>query len=165
MLSRASSLVFLSHCLKAYDPNPVWTADPKRTVYRDIAWRSRAVGGLGSVGEKAASVISNFVLVDMFASYCTDARTRRGRSRLRSVNCSGFIVSSNTGRAKGTERKAVGDRCSPTAEEATADGRDVRLFGRPRGSGRDPLAPDRMVIVSDMRSSRYQYANGRRPLG
>jgi multiple sugar transport system substrate-binding protein len=38
---------FLSHCLKAYDQNPVWTADPKRTVFRDVAWRSRTAGGLG----------------------------------------------------------------------------------------------------------------------
>jgi multiple sugar transport system substrate-binding protein len=69
---------FLSHCLKAYDQNPVWTADPKRKVFRDIAWRSRTVGGLGSVGEKAASVISNFVLVDMFASYCTGREDAKG---------------------------------------------------------------------------------------
>jgi multiple sugar transport system substrate-binding protein len=28
---------YASHCLNAYDSNPVWTQDPKRTVYRDAA--------------------------------------------------------------------------------------------------------------------------------
>ncbi len=62
---------YLTPGLAAYDANPVWTSDPKRTPYRDVAKRSLTVGGLGSVGEKAASAVSDFVLVDMFASYCT----------------------------------------------------------------------------------------------
>jgi multiple sugar transport system substrate-binding protein len=70
---------YLSPCLKKFTENPFWTSDPKRTPYRDCAARSRTVGGLGSVGEKAASAVSDFVLVDMFASYCT------GRDDVRSV--------------------------------------------------------------------------------
>jgi multiple sugar transport system substrate-binding protein len=62
---------YLSHCLNAYDANPVWTADPKRTPYRDVAKRSLTAGGLGSVGEKAAAAIADFIIVDMFASYVT----------------------------------------------------------------------------------------------
>ncbi len=62
---------FLSPALAAYDANPVWASDPKRTPYRDLAKRSLTIGGLGSVGEKAASAFADFVLVDMFASYCT----------------------------------------------------------------------------------------------
>jgi multiple sugar transport system substrate-binding protein len=50
---------FLTHCLNAYDANPVWTSDPKRMVFRDIAKRSLTVGGLGSVGEKAAYLSLN----------------------------------------------------------------------------------------------------------
>jgi multiple sugar transport system substrate-binding protein len=73
---------FLSHCLKAYDHNPVWTADPKRTLFRDVAWRSRTAGGLGSVGQKAASAISDFVLVDMFASYCTGREDAKGAIKI-----------------------------------------------------------------------------------
>jgi multiple sugar transport system substrate-binding protein len=61
----------VSHTLNAYDNNPVWTEDPKNTPFRDAAKRSLTVGGLGSVGEKAASALSDFVLVDMFANYCT----------------------------------------------------------------------------------------------
>jgi multiple sugar transport system substrate-binding protein len=73
---------FLSHCLKAYDHNPVWTADTKRTLFSDAAWRSRTAGGLGSVGEKAASAISDFVLVDMFASYCTGRENTKGAIKI-----------------------------------------------------------------------------------
>jgi multiple sugar transport system substrate-binding protein len=62
---------YLSHCLNVYDANPVWTADPKRTPYRDVAKRSLTAGGLGSVGEKAAAAIADFIVVDMFASYAT----------------------------------------------------------------------------------------------
>ena len=47
---------YLTHCLNAYDANPVWTEDPKRTVYRDVAKRSLTAGGEGSVGEKAAAI-------------------------------------------------------------------------------------------------------------
>ena len=58
------------------------TADPKRTVYRDVAKRSRTAGGLGSVGEKAASAISDFVLLDMFAGYCTGREDAKGSIRI-----------------------------------------------------------------------------------
>jgi multiple sugar transport system substrate-binding protein len=43
--------------------------------------RSRTVGGLGSVGEKAASAVSDFVLVDMFASCCTGSADIKGAIR------------------------------------------------------------------------------------
>ena len=66
----------------AYDANPVWTSDPKRTVYRDVAKRSLTAGGLGSVGEKAASAISDFVLLDMFASYCTGREDAKSSIRI-----------------------------------------------------------------------------------
>jgi multiple sugar transport system substrate-binding protein len=73
---------YLTHCLNAYDNNPVWTADPKRAVFRDAAKRSLTAGGLGSVGEKAASAISDFVLLDMFASYCTGREDTKGAIRI-----------------------------------------------------------------------------------
>ena len=62
---------YLTPGLAAYEKNPVWTSDPKLTLFRDVAKRSMTVGGVGSVGEKAASAISDFVLLDMFANYCT----------------------------------------------------------------------------------------------
>ena len=73
---------YLTPCLAAYDANPVWTSDPKRTPYRDVAKRSLTVGGLGSVGEKAASAVADFVLVDMFASYCTGREDAKGAIKI-----------------------------------------------------------------------------------
>jgi multiple sugar transport system substrate-binding protein len=60
-----------SHTLNAYETNPVWTEDPKNAPFRDAAKRSLTVGGLGAAGEKAANAFFDFVLVDMFANYCT----------------------------------------------------------------------------------------------
>ncbi len=69
---------YLTHCLNAYDKNPVWTADPKNTPYRDVAKRSLTAGGLGSVGEKAATAIADFIVVDMFANYATGREDAKG---------------------------------------------------------------------------------------
>jgi len=69
---------YLTHCLNAYDNNPVWTADPKTTPFRDVAKRTLTAGGLGSVGEKAATAIADFVIIDMFANYCTGREDVKG---------------------------------------------------------------------------------------
>jgi multiple sugar transport system substrate-binding protein len=60
----------------------VWTADPKRTVFRDVAKRTLTAGGLGSVGEKAASAIADFVLLDMFAAYATGREDAKGAIKI-----------------------------------------------------------------------------------
>jgi multiple sugar transport system substrate-binding protein len=69
---------YLTHCLNAYDANSVWTADPKRAPFRDAAKRTLTAGGLGSVGEKAATAIADFVVLDMFANYCTGREDVKG---------------------------------------------------------------------------------------
>jgi multiple sugar transport system substrate-binding protein len=69
---------YLTHCLNEYDKNPIWTADPKNTPYRDVAKRSLTAGGLGSVGEKAATAIADFVVLDMFANFCTGREDAKG---------------------------------------------------------------------------------------
>jgi multiple sugar transport system substrate-binding protein len=76
------SVGYLTHCLNAYDSNPVWTEDPKRTVYRDVAKRTLTAGGLGSVGEKAAAAIADFVIVDMFASVATGREDAKGAIKI-----------------------------------------------------------------------------------
>jgi multiple sugar transport system substrate-binding protein len=65
------SVGYLTHSLNAYDSNPVWTADPKNTIFREAAKRTLTVGGQGSVGEKAAAALADFIVVDMFANVCT----------------------------------------------------------------------------------------------
>jgi multiple sugar transport system substrate-binding protein len=70
-----SAVAYITHPLNAYDANPVWTSDPKLSVARDAAKRTLTAGGLGSVGEKAASALADFVVLDMVASVCTDRAT------------------------------------------------------------------------------------------
>lgn len=67
-----SAVGYLTHPLNAYDANPVWTGDKKLSLVRDVAKRTLTAGGLGSVGEKAASALADFVMLDMVASVCTD---------------------------------------------------------------------------------------------
>jgi len=66
-----AAVAYITHPLNAYDANPVWTSDPKLTIVRDCAKRTLTAGGLGSVGEKAASALADFVILDMFATVCT----------------------------------------------------------------------------------------------
>lgn len=66
-----ASVAYITHPLNAYDANPVWTSDPKLGIARDCAKRTLTAGGLGSVGEKAASALADFVVLDMFATVCT----------------------------------------------------------------------------------------------
>ena len=66
------SVAYLTHPLNAYDANPVWSTDPKLSMLRDAAKRTLTAGGLGSVGEKAAAALADFVMLDMVASVCTD---------------------------------------------------------------------------------------------
>ncbi len=69
------AVAYITHPLNAYDANPVWTSDPKLTVARDVAKRTLTAGGLGSVGERAASALADFLVLDMFASVCTGRTT------------------------------------------------------------------------------------------
>lgn len=65
------SQAYMTHTLNAYDDHPVWTADPKRKPFRDAATRTLTAGYPGSIGEKAASAIADFIVLDMFATYAT----------------------------------------------------------------------------------------------
>jgi multiple sugar transport system substrate-binding protein len=64
-------VAYLTHSLNAYDDNPVWKTDPKLSLVRDVAKRTLTAGGQGSVGEKAAAALADFVVLDMVASVCT----------------------------------------------------------------------------------------------
>jgi multiple sugar transport system substrate-binding protein len=65
------SVGYLTHPLNAYDENSVWKTDPKLSICRDVAKRTLTAGGLGSVGERAASALADFIVLDMVASVCT----------------------------------------------------------------------------------------------
>ncbi|HET9903801.1 MAG TPA: extracellular solute-binding protein [Xanthobacteraceae bacterium] len=72
------SVGYLTPGLRAYEKNPIWTADPKLTVCRDVAMRTLTAGGLGSVGERAAAALADFIVLDMFANYCTGREDAKG---------------------------------------------------------------------------------------
>lgn len=64
-----ASVGYVTQTLNAYDANPVWTEDPKRRVFRDAGKRTLPFGYPGTIGEKAASALADFILVDMYANY------------------------------------------------------------------------------------------------
>jgi multiple sugar transport system substrate-binding protein len=76
------SVGYLTHPLNAYDANPVWTVDPKNTIFREAAKRTLTAGGLGSVGEKAAAALADFIVVDMFANVCTGREDPKAAIRI-----------------------------------------------------------------------------------
>src|SRR5215216_4914938 len=77
-----ASVGYLTHPLNAYDSNPVWTADPKNTIFREAGKRTLTAGGLGSVGEKAAAALADFIIVDMFANACTGREDVKGAIKI-----------------------------------------------------------------------------------
>src|SRR5215470_2193493 len=76
------SVAYLTHPLNAYDANPIWTADPKNTIFREAAKRTLTAGGLGSVGEKAAAALADFIVLDMFANVCTGREDPKGAIKI-----------------------------------------------------------------------------------
>ena len=62
---------YLTQTLNAYAANPVWTADPKTTVFREASTRTLPASGIGPLSPKTAAAFAEFVVVDMVARYCT----------------------------------------------------------------------------------------------
>ena len=69
---------YLTHTLNAYDANPVWTADPKNRAYSFASKRALPASGIAKPGEKAATAIADFLVVDMFANYCSGRDDAKG---------------------------------------------------------------------------------------
>jgi multiple sugar transport system substrate-binding protein len=70
-----SSVGYLTHTLKDYSSNPVWTEDPKRAVFKDATERSRSFSHSGSLGYAAASVFADFIVVNMVAEAALGSKT------------------------------------------------------------------------------------------
>ncbi len=69
---------YLTQTLNGYENAPIWTADPKNTVFSQASKRTLPASGIGTVGEKAAQAIADFIVVDMFANYCTGTKDAKG---------------------------------------------------------------------------------------
>ena len=50
-------------------------------VFGQASKRALPASGIGTPGEKAATAIADFLVVDMFANYCTGREGRQGRDR------------------------------------------------------------------------------------
>ncbi len=62
---------YIAPPLPAWNDNPVWTADPKVTPFRDVLKCALDDGYSGTLGYASAAVMGDFVVVDMFAEACT----------------------------------------------------------------------------------------------
>jgi multiple sugar transport system substrate-binding protein len=76
------SVGYLTPGLTHYEKNPIWTADPKLTVCRDVAKNTLTAGHLGSVGEKSAAALADFIVLDMFANVCTGREEPKAAMRI-----------------------------------------------------------------------------------
>ena len=52
---------------KLWHDHPLWTRDPKLTVFRDTIRDGRHIGYAGPPSRKASEALAKFVLVDMYA--------------------------------------------------------------------------------------------------
>lgn len=68
---------YLTNTLRAYDNNPVWTSDPRVTVFRDATKRALTPAGRGTMDERAAAALADFIVIDMFSNFCTSSRSEK----------------------------------------------------------------------------------------
>jgi len=72
---QAACIGYVSHALRAYESNPIWTADPQHVFFRDVVKTMRHSGYAGKLGQASAATTADFVVVDMFAEACTGQQT------------------------------------------------------------------------------------------
>jgi multiple sugar transport system substrate-binding protein len=72
---QTASIGYFSQPLRAYEKSPIWTVDPKHTVYREtmgtMLWPSYS----GSLGYASAGVLADFIVVDMVAQVCSGQKS------------------------------------------------------------------------------------------
>jgi multiple sugar transport system substrate-binding protein len=62
-----SSIGYVTQTLKGFEDNKVWSLDPKTRPFREVVARARPVSYAGKLGYASASVLSDYVVLDMFA--------------------------------------------------------------------------------------------------
>ncbi|MBS0325267.1 MAG: carbohydrate ABC transporter substrate-binding protein [Proteobacteria bacterium] len=77
-----AAIGYVSQPLKAYAANPMWTDDPKATPYRDDAAVTLSDGYAGTLGYASAAVMADYVVVDMFASVVSGAKSPKDAAAL-----------------------------------------------------------------------------------
>lgn len=70
-----AAIGYVGQPLKAYEQNPVWTADPKHTVYRDGGSIMIDHGHDGPLGYASAAAMADYIVLDMVAEASSGAKT------------------------------------------------------------------------------------------
>ena len=66
---------YVSHPLRAYEKNPVWTVDPKNTPYRDCTKNLRPAGYAGKLGYASAGALGDFIVPNMVAEAASGSKS------------------------------------------------------------------------------------------
>jgi len=70
-----AAIGYVSQPLKAYESNPVWTSDPKHTVYRDGAKIMLDHAHAGPLGLASASAMADYIVLDMIAEAASGSKS------------------------------------------------------------------------------------------
>jgi multiple sugar transport system substrate-binding protein len=70
-----AAIGYVSQPLKAYEKNPVWTEDPKHTVYRDGGSIMLDHGYSGPLGLASAACMADYIVVDMVAEAASGSKS------------------------------------------------------------------------------------------
>jgi multiple sugar transport system substrate-binding protein len=73
---------YLTQTLRDYEKLPFWDKDPKLVPAKLAADRTLTAGHLGSVGEKAAAALADFIVLDMFANASSGRETIEGAIKM-----------------------------------------------------------------------------------
>ena len=66
---------YVTQPLAAYESNPIWTADPKNTPYRDAMKIMIPNGYAGTMGYSSAAAMADFIVVNMVAEAASGSKT------------------------------------------------------------------------------------------
>jgi multiple sugar transport system substrate-binding protein len=78
----AGAVGYLTQTLNDYENLPFWADDPKVAPAKLAAVRTLTAGHLGSVGEKAAAALADFIVLDMFANACSGRESEAGAMKM-----------------------------------------------------------------------------------
>ncbi|HYG90958.1 MAG TPA: extracellular solute-binding protein [Azospirillum sp.] len=70
-----AAIGYVTQPLAAYENNPIWTADPKHTPYRDTVKNMLWNGYSGKLGPSSAAAMADYVVVNMFAEAASGQQT------------------------------------------------------------------------------------------
>jgi multiple sugar transport system substrate-binding protein len=70
-----AAIGYVTHPLRAYESNPIWTVDPKHTPYRDAMKIMLPNGHAGPMGYASAASMADFIMVNMVAEAVSGSKT------------------------------------------------------------------------------------------